>query len=386
MFLNKTTERNSALIETAFHMHQSGEIEPDSYVIDVDTLLKNAKMILDEADSKNIKLYFMLKQFGRNPYIAKELVRLGYSGAVVVDFREASLMMEHNIPIGNVGHLVQVPENMIDQIVAYNPEVMTVYSMEKLEHINAAAKKLGKQQKLLIRVYDERDLIYSGQTAGFSLDELKEQINHIKKLEHIQIAGVTSFPCYLYNDEAKRTEPTNNLKTVMKAVAILEENKIKAEIINTPSSSCIETLRLMEKYGGNCAEPGHGLSGTTPSHAFNDLPECPCVVYVSEISHNFRDKAYCYGGGFYRRSKVEAALVGSSLTDSHKVAVIPPNDDSIDYHFGLSTKAQPGESVIMAFRFQIFVTRSNVVLVSGIKQGKPRIVGVYDSLGKVLNK
>jgi predicted amino acid racemase len=36
----------------------------------------------------------------------------------------------------------------------------------------------------------------------------------------------------------------------------------------------------------------------------------------------------------------------------------------------------------MAFRFQIFVTRSDVVLVKGIQEGCPGIVGIYDSQGR----
>ena len=35
----------------------------------------------------------------------------------------------------------------------------------------------------------------------------------------------------------------------------------------------------------------------------------------------------------------------------------------------------------MAFRFQIFVTRSNVVLLSGLKNNNPKIEGIYNSLG-----
>ena len=35
----------------------------------------------------------------------------------------------------------------------------------------------------------------------------------------------------------------------------------------------------------------------------------------------------------------------------------------------------------MAFRYQIFVTRSDVVLLSGVSGGDPRVVGVWDSLG-----
>ena len=69
----------------------------------------------------------------------------------------------------------------------------------------------------------------------------------------------------------------------------------------------------MAKMGGNCGEPGHGLTGTTPLHAAcAEEPEIPAIVYVSEVSHNFQGKAYCYGGGHYRRSHVKQALVGRS--------------------------------------------------------------------------
>ena len=35
----------------------------------------------------------------------------------------------------------------------------------------------------------------------------------------------------------------------------------------------------------------------------------------------------------------------------------------------------------MAFRSQIFVTRSNVAVVKGISTNKPEVVGLYNSLG-----
>lgn len=41
-------------------------------------------------------------------------------------------------------------------------------------------------------------------------------------------------------------------------------------------------------------------------------------------------------------------------------------------------------AVVLCFRTQIFVTRSDVVLVSGIHRGEPKIVGRYDSLGNSL--
>jgi predicted amino acid racemase len=40
--------------------------------------------------------------------------------------------------------------------------------------------------------------------------------------------------------------------------------------------------------------------------------------------------------------------------------------------------------VVLCFRTQIFVTRSDVVLVSGIQRGAVDVVARYDSLGNLL--
>lgn len=371
------------MVETAFIIHQNGQILPDSYVIDVDVFLENARRLLQKAEQNHIKLYFMLKQIGRNPYLAKALVELGYSGAVAVDYREALVMMQHQIPIGNVGHLVQVPRALIRKLVAYGPEVMTVYSREKAQEIQAAAAEFGKRQAVMLRVYGDFDMIYSGQTAGFHLDELKETAIWIKqKCPHLEIKGVTSFPCYLYDEKAGDVLPTRNLETVKCSVEILKTCGIDVALVNTPSTTCCRTIERMAEFGGNCGEPGHGLSGTTPMHAEHELEEIPAVVYVSEISHNFMGNAYCFGGGHYRRSHVKNVLVGTSLKDSRAHTVIPPLDESIDYHFGIAKECAVGAAAVMAFRFQIFVTRSDVVLVKGIHEGCPEIVGMYDSQGR----
>mgnify|MGYP000939708344 CR=1 FL=1 len=78
---------------------------PDSYIIDVDIFLENAEKILNEAKKYGIKLYYMTKQIGRNPYLGKKLQEMGYSGVVAVDFREAEVFLNHNLKIGNVGHV-----------------------------------------------------------------------------------------------------------------------------------------------------------------------------------------------------------------------------------------------------------------------------------------
>lgn len=382
MFLEQTMKRNPKLLETAFLLHQKGKILPDSYVIDMDILLENAGNILDAARREQVMLFFMLKQLGRNPYIARELLHLGYEGAVPVDFRETLVMQRAGVPIGNVGHLVQLPDAQIEKTVAYGPRFITVYSLEKMEKINAAAKALGVRQQVLLRVHQEGDEVYSGQTAGFSLEGMARMLEIAKsRLEHLEIRGITSFPCYLYDKRKEDIAATHNLRTVMAASEILKEAGIAAPVVNTPSTTCVHTIQKMSIQGGNCGEPGHGLTGTTPMHAEKELEEKPAVAYVSEISHNFQGKAFCYGGGYYRRSHVSYVLVGKTLEGARKLGVYPPSAESIDYHFEIPQECQVGAAAVMAFRFQIFVTRSDVVLVKGIQTGNPRIIGIYDSLG-----
>lgn len=381
MFVERLQKDNPKFIAAMVKLQQQGSLLPDSYAVDMEQFRKNAAAIVASAREKGIKLYFMLKQIGRNPVLAQELVKLGYDGAVVVDFKEAQVMMRHNIPIGNVGHLVQIPEGMVKQVVAYGPEVITVYTADKVRSISRAAAALGREQKLLIRVYGDGDMIYPGQTAGIHLNDLAAFVKQIRDLPGIRVAGITSFPCFLYDAKADDIMPTDNLQTVLKAKAILESYGIVPEIINTPSTTCCRTLEKMAEYGCNCGEPGHGLTGTTPYHVGHENPEKSCIAYVSEISHNFDGLAYCYGGGFYRRSHVEHALVGRSGEKLRSMKVVPPSMEAIDYHFGLDQGCEVGETVIMAFRFQVFVTRSDMVLLEGVAEGNPVVASVWNSLG-----
>jgi predicted amino acid racemase len=96
-------------------------------------------------------------------------------------------------------------------------------------------------------------------------------------------------------------------------------------------------------------------------------------------------RAYFYGGGYYRRGHFGSAMIdcGDSLvTDS----VEPFSNDNIDYYLSTSNEHTVGSTVIAAFRTQIFVTRSDVAVVSGIQKGTPKIEGIYDSLGNLIRR
>jgi predicted amino acid racemase len=172
------------------------------------------------------------------------------------------------------------------------------------------------------------------------------------------------------------------MKAMNRARAVAEAYGLKDYVVNVPSANCCASMSLVHELGGNNAEPGHGLTGTTPLHAASNQPERVGYAYVTEVSHNYEDHAYCYGGGHYRRGHLASALVGTSSENAQLIPVSAPDNDSIDYHFELGRNAAVGDTAIMCFRTQIFVTRSRVAVVEGLSSGNPRIIGQFNHLGE----
>lgn len=204
MFLKQLLRRNEKFTNTVIKMHKENLILPDSYCIDVDTFMDNAQKILDEASKYNIKLMYMLKQVGRNPYLGKKLEEIGYEGAVLVDFKEVEIAMNNKLKLGNIGHLVQIPKSMIKKCLEYGVGIFTLYSYEAIEEVNNVASKLGIVQNIMLRVIDNDSSIYKGQEAGIYLSDLKDFANRIKKFKNVKLSGLTSFPCFLYNEKTKK--------------------------------------------------------------------------------------------------------------------------------------------------------------------------------------
>lgn len=379
MFLKATELRNPKLIEYAVKLHQEGRILPDTYVLDLDAIVNNAKLIAGVAKKENVDLFFMAKQIGRNPLIAKRISDSAIQKAVVVDYKEALVMMSANVPLGNVGHLVQIPNHLLKQIMRYGADYITVYSLDKIKQIIQVAKEEKLVQKILLKVISDSDQIYEGQYGGFSLSDLKDVVELVRDEPCVRIAGLTSFPCFLIDNQHELT-PTQNIQTIMDAKKILTQAGIEHLEINMPSATCAWTLPMIHEMGGTQGEPGHALTGTTPMHAYQKLPEVPAIVYVSEISHCLGEKSYFFGGGYYPRGHFEnVKVITNELIRDDKVN--PLSAENIDYYIELTQQHPIGATVIGAFRTQIFVTRSDVAIVEGLSTGQPSLIGIYDSLG-----
>lgn len=393
MFLDVTLERNPELVQASADLHRSGEILPNTYVLDLDAVEANARLLAERARKHNVELYFVCKQFGRNPLLIETISRHIPKGNAI-DFEEARTMVGAGAGIGNLGHLVQTPQAALVEALGWEPDVITVYSFEKAREISEAASHTGKVQSILLRVTDEGDFFYPAQEGGVPFDELMRTAHGIRKeLAHVRVVGVTSFPCILFDQKTRSFVATPNLGTVLKAKRALEDEGFFISQVNAPSATCASTLPLLQEVGVTHAEPGHALTGTTPLHAVDpEQPEQPAMVYVSEVSHFLPGgRPVIYGGGFYARAKVRSALLNPlSDGDGIRVGVEPAPADYIDYYRTLVAPADPavrvrvGDTAILAFRTQIFVTRSRVAILSGVHSGSPKLVGLFDCQGKEL--
>ncbi|MFY2156570.1 YhfX family PLP-dependent enzyme [Cytobacillus firmus] len=380
MFLDVTKRRNPKLIQSGVTLHQSGQIPPNTYVIDLDILGENVEALAKTAKNHDFTLYFMSKQLGRLPFIGQFIAEHGIEKAVAVEFDEAKTLAEGGVEIGNVGHLVQPGKNQWPEVLSWNPEVITLFSLARARQLSDAAVQSGTVQDVLLRVYAQGDMIYPGQQGGFRLEKLDEELLELAGLPGINIAGVTTFPNFQLSRDRRSMEPTPNFITLLKAKEVLEKKGIKVKQVNGPSATSCETIPFLAEQGVTHGEPGHALTGTTPLHAYRDLPEKPAIVYVTEVSHQDQEHYYVIGGGYYGRSHLTGCLVGSDEKEvlNQYVKAIEPAPEAIDYYGAIEKpdgfQISEGDTAVFSFRTQVFVTRAHIALVKGIQSGKPELV------------
>jgi predicted amino acid racemase len=392
MFLDLIRRRNPALVEQAIALHQAGKLPANAYVIDLDAVEANARHIAATAGKYGLKPYAMTKQMGRNGSFCKAVLRGGIDKAVAVDMECARATNRAGMGLGHVGHLVQVPRAEADAAASFAPDNWTVFSLEKAAEAGAAARKSGRAQAILIRIVGEGDRFYRGHEGGFPASDVVAVANAIDATPGAHFAGITTFPSQLFDHASGTVKPTPNLATLERAAeALAKAGRGKIEI-NTPGTTSSEILPMLAAAGATQVEPGHGLTGTTPLHVVQDLPETPAVVYLSEVSHLIGGEAFCFGGGLYIDPvfpdyPVKAIVAREPTAAASALASVEiPVPASIDY-YGMIDATGPvrpriGDSVVFGFRPQAFVTRAYVVGVAGLATGAPVVETIYDAFGR----
>lgn len=394
MFLDLLRRRNSALLEAAARLHRDGVLPANCYAIDLDAVGRNAVAIRTEADRLGLKMFAMTKQIGRNPDVSRRLVESGISHSVAVDLECAVAAASGGLSTGHIGHLVQIPRHSAQAAATLEPLYWTVFSDEKAREAAAAAEHLGRTQDLLARIIAPQDRFYRGHEGGFPAEDVVAVAERLDSLPGGRFAGVTTFPTALFDAEAGRVRTTPNLETLRTAAAALRAAGCRDVELNAPGTTSTAILELLAEAGATQVEPGHGLTGTTPWHAVEDLVEEPAIVYVSEVSHLWNDSAYVFGGGLYvdpvlGRAHTSALVVSRdgaevAVNGATGLAVDMPAPDAIDYYATIplhGKRVAVGDTVLFGFRPQVFVTRGLTAGISGISTGRPQVEGIWAANG-----
>ncbi|MGI9485622.1 MAG: alanine racemase [Geminicoccaceae bacterium] len=393
MFLDVLRRRNPSFVEAAISLHQAGKIPANAYLLDLDAVEENARLFRKAADKHGLKTFAMTKQVGRNSGFCAAVRRGGIDRVVAVDMACAIPCRRAGMTIGHLGHLVQVPRHEATAAASdIEPDYWTVFSDAKAKEAAAAARTADREQDLLARIQTEGDIFYRGHEGGFEADDIAAVADRMDALEGGRFAGITTFPALLYDHDTKQVTPTPNLATLSRAVERLAKAGRQDVEVNAPGTTSSVVLSALADAGATQCEPGNGLHGTTPLHAMEDLPERPAMLYLTEVSHQHNDRAYCFGGGLYIDPvfpdyDVKAVVADAPTTADEALASVEiPPPAAIDY-YGMIDAAGPakpkaGDSVVFGFRGQAFVTRAFVVGLAGVAAGEPKVVSIENGFGQ----
>jgi predicted amino acid racemase len=379
VFLEALRTRNPAFVEAVVSLHQAGELPVPAYVVDLDAVEENARLIVTEATRLGLECFAMTKQMGRNRAFMAAVRRGGIDAGVAVDMDCAGALAEGGMRLGHVGHLVQVPRHEADRAAALEPANWTVFERAKATEAAAAAGRIGREQALLARIAAPGDTFYPGHEGGFAAQDVVRVADDLDALDGGRFAGVTTFPALLYDHTDRAVRPTPNLATLERAAGALRASGRSGLRVNAPGTTSASVLRVLADAGATQVEPGHGLTGTCPQHLSDSELETPAALYLSEISHHHGGRAYCFGGGLYIDPVFPdyrlRALVSRGPGDAVEVDAEIPPPGAIDYHGMLDQsdgELPIGASVVFGFRIQAFFARCPVVGVTGVRSGRPR--------------
>ena len=400
-YMDNLIRRNPLLIEAAISLHRSHQIPPNTYLLDLDAHQKNARAITREAERYGVSNYFMSKQIGRNPIVCRAVINEGIKGVVAVESQEARSLHRYGVKIGHVGHLVQIPLCDTEYVMSMEPEVWTVYNYENAVTVSKIAEKKRRVQNLLVQPVAKDDLMFATMTGGIEEEKFVEEVKKIAQLTSVKVVGTTSFPCLMYDLGQHKVRPISNFYTAVRAAGRLQsELGLEVKQINVPGHSEAATMEIIAKNGGTHGEPGSGVSGGLPWQVFEDQPEIPAFVYVTEVSHSLGNRLFVHGGGMNFPgggygvfpdgslwvSGTDIAmdtLVGSSRGTAKRVKAKFPGSDPFNYNLTLFPDSEQsfivGDTVVYGFSLpQIFTTRAWHAVVAGVQQNNPRLLGIFD--------
>jgi len=401
--LDSMLRRNPELPRVAARLHRERVIPPDTYVLDLDAVRANARVLRTAFSRHGLEAYYEPKQFGRCPAVCEAIVEAGFEAAIALDIEEAAALDANGFRVGHIGHLGQPAAGDVDWVVRVAPEVVTVYSLERAAELGAAAVRAGRVQAILLRPLGAEDIARDLVGGGTPESELLDVAEAVDATPGLRLEGITSYPVVRYDLRERRWVVTPNMRTLERARAALEDRGLSLGQVNAAGNCCASSAELVASCGATHVEPGHAFVGSTTGHFFEDLEEVPALAWVSEVAYEVGENAYAFGHGLvanhtigFWNAVMYDALLAVCGPDPETIAdqriwADPPefvrSDPSSYMYLRLRPRLGPrprvGDSVVLGVRTQIYRSNSGrLAVVDGISSGAPALVGLYDRTGR----
>jgi predicted amino acid racemase len=396
--------RNPELVRAAAALHASGELPPDCYVADLDSILSNARLIIDAANAAGIEILYETKQFARSAAICSALAGLGLQRAMAVDIEELYALERLNVRIGHAGHLGQLPQGDIEHVVRVTrPDYITVFSYEKAAYVARVAADAGLNQNIVLRVNGRGDYVPKTLTGGTPEGDVVAVIDAINRLDGVRFVGFTTYPAIRFDLQTQEWRVTPNFETMLRVAAHIEQGQgIEVTHINPAGNVCVASLPLLANTGATHCEPGQAFVGGLVGNAFRAEPEVPALAYVTEVTHFLEEVPYVYAPsmvanattGIWHTFHYDSLGAGVSHDGGDPITSrlqAPPQvftaSDPTYFMYGAlhptaGTSVRVGDTVVFGFRTQLYRTNGGkLAVVEGVQRGAPTILEICDRNG-----
>ena len=222
MFLSPLRRRNPEFLRAAAGLHASGSIPASSYVLDLDAVTANARVMAQAAAGLGLTVFAMTKQTGRNPHFlprgqrrrhrrqrsSGHAVRAGHQAS-----RPAAWPPRPSRPGGRArgrrgrGHGARVLDRL------QRGQGGAGGRRQPVRRAGCRMCCCAFTLPVTPSTWDIR--------GGFEADDVVAAADFVDGLAGARCAGITTFPALLFSAAEDRVDPTHNLATLPGAAAAL---------------------------------------------------------------------------------------------------------------------------------------------------------------------
>jgi predicted amino acid racemase len=394
--------RNPRLIEATATLHREGEIPPDCYVVDLDRIAANCRVLATAIADTRLGTFFETKQFGRCPPICATVRENGFDTALAIDMEELYALERLGVPIGHAGHLGQIPAADVEHVVASTrPQFITVFSLDKCQQIARVAASNGLVQPIVLRVDGPGDIVARSLAGGVAESDAMRMIADIDRLDGVRFAGFTTYPAIRFDLGRQSWVTTSNFETMTRlAERAQRELGIEVGHINAAGNVCSASVDLIAGAATHC-EPGQAFVGGLVANAFVDQAEVPAMAYVTEVSHVVAGVPYVFASswlanntvGIWNQLDYDALLgtiPGAGGGAGRAVVAKPQQFAASDPTAFMYNAVKPldgrgakvGDTLVFGFRSQLYRANGGLLaVVDGLASATPRLRGLFDRNG-----